>query len=175
MRAAIEKRAALVVRVNRLTAIKDVVELLEKEQVPYVLQGVEDLLDDPKVLAGKKPPVLVGPVTVTEDKGELKNAPAALAGMDLPIVFGSGECAGARHLPLHAAYAVRYGLSPADALMGLTSWTAAAFQLGDRVGSLQKGKDADLVVFSGNPFEPQSRVLLVVCNGRVVVDQRDKP
>ncbi|MBL8755920.1 MAG: amidohydrolase family protein, partial [Planctomycetes bacterium] len=175
MRAAIEKRAALVVRVNRLTAIKDVVELLEKEQVPYVLQGVEDLFDDPKVLQGRKPPVLVGPVTVTENKGELRNAPAALTDMDLPVVFSSGECAGARHLPLHAAYAVRYGLSPADALMGLTSWTAAAFQLGDRIGTLQKGKDADLVVFSGNPFEPQSRVLLVVCNGRVVVDQRDKP
>ena len=34
--------------------------------------------------------------------------------------------------------------------------------------------DADLVVFSGNPFELQSRVLLVVCNGRVVVDHREE-
>ena len=40
------------------------------------------------------------------------------------------------------------------------------------LGSLQKGKDADFVVFSGSPFEPSSRVLLVVVDGEVVVDRR---
>lgn len=174
MRAALGKRAALVVRTSRGPAIRDVVELLEKEQVPYVLHGADDALDDPKVLAGKKPPVMVGPEVVTEDKGVLRNAAAAFADLDLPITFGSGECASAKLLPLHAAYAVRYGLSPADALAALTSWSARAFQLDDRVGSLARGKDGDLVVFSGNPFEPQSRVLLVVVNGRVVVDQREQ-
>ncbi len=174
LRAAFEKRAAVVVRTNRGAAIKDVVELLEKEGVPYVLQGVEDALDDPAVLGGRKPAVLVGPATVVEEKGTVRNLAAGLTDLDLPIVFGSGECAGARHLPLHAAYSVRYGLSPADALASLTAWTAKAFCLDDRIGSLQKGKDADLVVFSGNPFEPQSRVLVVVCNGEVVVDQREK-
>jgi imidazolonepropionase-like amidohydrolase len=48
---------------------------------------------------------------------------------------------------------------------------ARLFQL-DAVGSLQKGKDADFVVFSGSPFEPSSRVLLVVVDGAVVVDHR---
>jgi imidazolonepropionase-like amidohydrolase len=174
LRAAFEKHAAVVVRTNRGTAIRDVVQLLEKEGVPYVLQGVEDALDDPAVLGGRKPPVLVGPATVVEEKGALRNLAADLTDLDLPIVFGSGECAGARHLPLHAAYSVRYGLSPADALAALTAWTAKAFCLDDRIGSLQKGKDGDLVVFSGNPFEPQSRVLVVVCNGEVVVDHREK-
>jgi hypothetical protein len=174
MRAALEKRAALVVRSNRGAAIRDVVDLLEKEGVPYVLQGAEDVLDDASALQGKKPPVLVGPEAVLEEKGQLRCVPAAFADLDLPIVFGSGECAGSRHLPMHAAYSVRYGLSPADALAAMTSWPAKAFRIDDRVGSLQKGRDGDLVVFSGNPFEPQSRVLLVVCNGRVVVDRREK-
>ena len=174
MRAAIEKRATLVVRTSRGPAIRDVVQLLEKEQIPYVLQGAEDLLDDPALAGGKKPPVLLGPETVVEERGTLRNSAAEFADRDLPVLFGSGECALARHLPLHVAYAVRYGLSPTDALAGITSATARAFQLGDRIGSLQKGKDADLVVFSGNPFEPQSRVLLVVCNGRIVVDRREE-
>jgi imidazolonepropionase-like amidohydrolase len=173
MRAAIEKRATLVVRVNRGPAIRDVVELLEKEQIPYVLHGAEDLLDDSRPLQGKKPTVMVGPETVSEEKGVLRNVAAALTDLDLPITFGSGECAGAKLLPLHAAYSVRYGLSPAEALMALTSWSARAFLVDDRIGSLARGKDGDLVVFSGNPFEPQSRVLLVVCNGRVVVDRRE--
>ena len=59
-------------------------------------------------------------------------------------------------------------------MQALTLWPAQAFHLDDRIGSLEKGKDADLVVFSGNPFETQSRVLLVVCNGRVVVDNREE-
>ncbi|MBM3973772.1 MAG: amidohydrolase family protein [Planctomycetes bacterium] len=174
MRAAIEKKAALVVRCNRGAAIGDVVELLEKEGIPYVLTGVEDLYDDAAPLKGRKPAVLVGPETVFEDKGELKNVASMLADMDLPVLFGSGECKNAKLLPLHAAYSVRYGLSPADALAGMSSATARAFRLDDRVGSLQKGKDADLVAFSGNPFEPQSRVLVVVCNGRIVVDRREE-
>lgn len=174
LRAALEKRAALVVNVKRAAAIRDVIELLEKEEVPYVLQGADDLLDDADLAGAKRPPVIVGPVVVTEDEdGELRNKPAILADRGNPVLFGSGECAGARHLPLHAAYAVRYGFSPSDALRAMTIWPAKAFRIDDRVGSLEKGKDADFAVFSGDPFEPQSRVLLVVCNGRVVVDNRE--
>ncbi len=172
-RAAIEKHATLVVRCNRAAAITDVTELLEKEQIPYVLQGAEDLLDDASLLKGKKPAILLGPEVVIENKGELRNVAATFSDRDLPILFGSGDCAGARHLPMHAAYAVRYGLSPQDALQALTLWPACAFHLDDRIGSLEKGKDADFVVFSGSPFEPQSRVLLVVCNGVVRKDSRE--
>ncbi len=174
MRAVLEKRGALVVRCNRATAIRDVVELLEKEQLAYLLQGVDDLFDDPSLTQGKKPTILVGPDTVAEADGKIQNAAAVYCDRDLPIAFGSGDCAGARFLPMHTAYAVRYGLGPADALAALTLWPARAFQLDARIGSLEKGKDADLVVFSGNPFEPQSRVLLVVCNGVVVVDHRER-
>lgn len=173
MRAIIEQRAALVVRCNRAAALADVMTLLDKEQVPYVLQGAEDLLEEPILGKGKKPAILVGPEVVVQKEGELRNVAATFSERDLPIMFGSGDCAGARHLPMHAAYAVRYGLSPADALAALTMAPARAFKLDDRIGSLEKGKDADFVVFSGSPFEPQSRILLVVCNGTVVVDHRE--
>ncbi|MBL9076759.1 MAG: amidohydrolase family protein [Planctomycetes bacterium] len=173
LRAVLEKRAALVVRSNRSAAIGDVVELLEKEQVPFLLTGVADLQDDASAVRGRKPVILLGPEVLTEERGETTNIAAVFTDRDLPIAFGSGECAGARFLPLHVAYAVRYGLSPADALAALTLWPARAFGLQDRIGSLEKGKDADLVVFAGDPFEPQSRVLLVVCNGRVVADHRE--
>ncbi|HZN39918.1 MAG TPA: amidohydrolase family protein [Planctomycetota bacterium] len=173
MRAIIEQRAALVVRCNRAAALVDVMTLLDKEQIPYVLQGAEDLLEEPILAKGRKPAILVGPEVVVQKEGELRNVAATFSDRDLPIMFGSGDCAGARHLPMHAAYAVRYGLSPADALQALTMTPARAFHLDDRIGSLEKGKDADFVVFSGNPFEPQSRVLLVVCNGAVVVDHRE--
>ena len=174
MRAVLEGRATLVVRTNRAPAIQGVVELLEKEKVSYALTGADDLLDDGALLGGKKPAIVVGPEVVVEDDGALVNVAATFADHDLPIMFGTGNCAGTRFLPMHAAYAVRYGLSPQDALQALTLWPARAFHLDERIGSLEKGKDADLVVFSGNPFEPTSKVLLVVCNGRVVVDNREQ-
>jgi imidazolonepropionase-like amidohydrolase len=173
MRAVLQGRATLVVKVDRAAAITSVVELLEKEKVSYALHGAEDLLDDIDLLGGKRPTVLVGPEVVVEDKAKLRNTASTFADHGLPIAFATGDCAGSRYLPLHAAYAVRYGLSPSDALAALTIWPARAFHVADRVGSLEKGKDADLVVFSADPFEPQSRVVLVVCNGRVVVDRRN--
>jgi len=174
MRAVLNGQASLVVRASRAPAIKDVITLLEKENISYVLAGCDDLLDDQSLLGGHKPPIVVGPEVVVEDDGELVNVAATFADYGMPIVFGSGNCQGTQFLPIHAAYAVRYGLSPQDALQALTLWPAQAFHLDDRIGSLEKGKDADLVVFSGNPFEPTSRVLLVVCNGRVVVDNREE-
>jgi len=174
MRAVLAGKASIVVRSNRGPAIRAVVELLEKEKISYLLTGCDDLLDDAKLLDGNKPGIVVGPEVVVDDNGKLVNVPSTFADLGLPILFGSGNCEGTQFLPLHVAYAVRYGLSPQDALKGLTLWAAEAFHLEDRVGSLEKGKDADLVVFSGDPFEPSSKVLLVVCNGRVVVDNREE-
>lgn len=175
LRAVVENRATLVVNVKRGPAIRDTIELLEKEKLRYVLQDVEDLLDDAALAGDSKPTVIVGPEVVEEEQGnQLRCVPATLGDRDYRVLFGSGECAGAKNLPLHVTYAVRYGLAPTDALAALTSWPAEAFGLQDRIGSLQKGRDGDLVVFSGNPFEPQSRVLLVVCNGRIVVDHRQE-
>lgn len=174
LRAVIAGKATMVVRTSRGPAIQDVVALLEKEKLDYVLADADDLLDDASALGKSRPGVVVGPEVVVEDGAELVNVAATFADQGLPIMFGSGSLVGTRFLPLHATYAVRYGLSPQDALQALTAWPAKAFHLDDRIGTLEKGKDADLVVFSGNPFEPQSRVLLVVCNGRVVVDNREE-
>jgi imidazolonepropionase-like amidohydrolase len=172
LRQCLDKTATLVVRCNRGPAIKAVVELLQKEQVPFVLHGADGLLDEADLLGASHPAVLLEPEIVREQDGELQNAAAMLADRGHPVLLGSGQCGGARFLPLHAAYAVRYGMSPVDALLAITRATAQAFQLDDRVGSLRKGKDADFVVFSGDPFEPTSRVLLVAVNGEIAIDNR---
>jgi hypothetical protein len=156
MRAIIEQHAALVVRCNRAAALADVMTLLEKEQIPYVLQGAEDLLEEPIPVKGKKPAILLGPEVVVQKDGELRNVAATFSDRDLPIMFGSGDCAGARHLPMHAAYAVRYGLSPDAA--------GAHDDAGSRV---PPGRPHRLLerarTLTSSPwqlFEPQSRVLL---------------
>ncbi len=173
MRAVVEGRATLVVKVSRLASIKTVLAVLEQEKVPFALQDAQGLLDEPQAASGK-PFVLLEPEVVREDGNSIVNAAARFADLDVPVVFGTGDCAGSRYLPLHAAYAVRYGMAPDQALMAITSHAARAFKIDDRVGTLQRGKDADFVLFSGDPFEPQSRVLLVACNGTIVVDNREE-
>lgn len=81
---------------------------------------------------------------------------------------GGGNAAALRD---QAALAVRYGLPREAALEAVTSRAALLSGAADRVGSLRPGMDGDLVVFDGDPLEPSSRVLLVVVDGRAVLDR----
>ena len=80
----------------------------------------------------------------------------------------SGLNAGARDLPLLAAWAVRHGLGPSAAVKALTLDSARLLGVADRVGSLEQGKDADLVLLTGDPFDAATRVRAVWIGGRVV-------
>lgn len=173
IRQALHKRIPLVIRTTRQPSIAAVLLVLRQADVPFVLQGADAALDDPTLFGDQHPGILLEPDMVKEQDGQLVDVASTFADRGDPVLFGTGQCAGARFLPVHAAYAVRYGMSPDDALLALTRNAALQFQLDDRIGSLRKGKDADFVVFSGNPFEPTSRVLLVVCNGRIAVDQTE--
>jgi imidazolonepropionase-like amidohydrolase len=79
---------------------------------------------------------------------------------------------GGRELPLRAAAAVSEGLSSGEALLALTSRAARLYGLEDRVGSLEVGKDGDVLVWSGPPFELTSRLEAVLVGGRVI-DEED--
>ena len=74
-------------------------------------------------------------------------------------------------LRLCAALAMRYGLPEEEALKAVTINTAQIAHVADRVGSLEVGKDADLVVFDGPWYEPRSRVEMVFGDGRMIYDR----
>ena len=73
---------------------------------------------------------------------------------------------------MQAGYAMRGGLSFEAALAAVTIQPARMIGVEDRVGSLEVGKDADLVLWNGPPFEPSSRVVGVLLEGELVVDPR---
>lgn len=77
---------------------------------------------------------------------------------------------GGEKLFLQAAMAVRLGLDEKEALEGITINGARAVGLDHRVGSIEKGKDADLVVWTGNPLDVRNHAILVLVNGRIVYD-----
>ena len=71
-----------------------------------------------------------------------------------------------------ARFAVRSGLPADRALRMLTSEPARICGIDDRVGSIAKGKDADLVVLTGDPLLPTSAIEMVLIDGRIAFDGR---
>lgn len=91
-----------------------------------------------------------------------------LADREVPFVICSGADVGSRPLMQEAMFAVRFGLTRDQALQAITSRPAAVLGIADRVGSIRPGLDADLVVWTGDPFEPTSAVHSVYVEGQEV-------
>ena len=163
------------VEVSRLDEIRAAVELFRDEHgLDTVLLGAADAFRDLDLLAEKDLAVVVGPDLVREVDRETVNLAQVLATRGVPFGFQSQAGTGSATLPRAVRYAVRLGLGTGDALAALSSGPADFLGLDDRIGTLSPGKDADLVVWSGPPFQPSSRVLAVMIDGTwVYLDQED--
>lgn len=94
-----------------------------------------------------------------------------LTDLGVPVALSAhGSMDVGSRLDRQAGFAMRGGLSHQKALEAVTIQPARMVGVADRVGSLEVGKDADLVLWSGKPFEATSRVIGVVLDGRLVVD-----
>jgi imidazolonepropionase-like amidohydrolase len=63
---------------------------------------------------------------------------------------------------------VKEGMDEEQALKAITINAAEITEIGDRVGSIEAGKDADIVIFNGHPLELKSRVMATIINGKTV-------
>lgn len=98
-----------------------------------------------------------------------------LVDLGVPVALSShGSADPDAGLALQAGYAMRGGLSFDDALAAVTRVPAQLLGVDQRVGTLAVGKDADLVLWNGTPFEATSNVIGVVLGGRLVVDPRSE-
>jgi imidazolonepropionase-like amidohydrolase len=73
--------------------------------------------------------------------------------------------------PLAGAYAIRGGLDEMDALKSITLWPAELLGISHRVGSIEEGKDADIIILEGNPFDYRTYVDYTILNGKVLYDK----
>jgi imidazolonepropionase-like amidohydrolase len=112
--------------------------------------------------------VALGPDFLLERRGAIYNAAEALSSQGVTIGFSSSALSGTRHLPLSAGFAIRNGLDSFDALKALTVSPARMLRLESRLGSIERGRDADLVLYSGDPFAMTSRVRVVIVDGKIV-------
>jgi len=114
--------------------------------------------------------VLAPQVILRDERGRETNRAAELAGAGVPVAFATGGTSGTQFLRLDAAYAVRKGMERREALRAVTLRPAEFLGLEGRLGCIEPGRDADLVVLSGDPLELTSRVEKVFVNGEVAYD-----
>ncbi len=126
-------------------------------------------------LAKEGIPVITGPILTHRSKPELANltmentAILARTGVQVAICTDHPEIP-IQHLTLCAALAARAGMDEEEALAAITINAACIAGVGDRLGSLTQGKDADLVVMDGHPFDWRSRVKHVLIDGQEVTE-----
>ena len=116
---------------------------------------------------------VVGPVLCDRSKPELKEhtieTASALyrAGVKFAIC-NDHPVVPQQYLPLSAALAVRGGLSEDEAIKAITINAAEIGGIADRVGSIEKGKDADLVIYSENPLSAVAVPDMVIIDGKII-------
>ena len=138
-----------------------------------VLASGRDAAQEAELLAEKGVPVILGAVQalpVQEDDaydGPF-TAPGDLERAGVPIAFGTFDSSSARVLPYEVATAVAFGLDSDAALRALTLGAAEILGLDDRLGSIDAGKWANLVVTDGDPLEVRTAVRNVIIRGHDV-------
>jgi imidazolonepropionase-like amidohydrolase len=168
MRALYEGRAVAIVAASRQDEITEAIGAFQQAKLPMHLMYANEALEVADLLVQTGTGVIVSPA-VTARRENRDYVPAAeLGAAGIQVAFQSNAVIGARFLPSVLQMATRYGLGSEQALAGLTSGAADMLGIADRVGRVQAGLDADLVIFNGHPFDLRSRVETVFVNGREV-------
>jgi imidazolonepropionase-like amidohydrolase len=163
-----------VITAHRTTEILTALRLAEELGFRLILDGASEAYLVADRIAEARVPVLLHP-TMIRPGGEAEHASFQTAQVlrDAGVLFAiqSGYepyVPKTRVVLFEAAVAAANGLGPQAALRAITLNPARILGIDDRVGSIEAGKDADLVLFDGDPFEYVTRVCGVLIDGEVV-------
>jgi imidazolonepropionase-like amidohydrolase len=174
----LEGRVPLLLEVDRASDIESALKLARDYNLKLIISGAAEAWMVADKLAAARVPVLTGAMnnipisfsslgTRQENAGLLRRA-----GVTVVIIGNAGggdeEAFNVRNVRFEAGNAVAYGMTREDALRAITLTPAEVFGVADRIGSLQPGKDADVVVWSGDPFEFATQPEHVFIRGREV-------
>ena len=153
-----------------MTAIRIAREFGLRITIEHCTEG--HLITEERKAAGVA--VAVGPTLTNVSKPELLNkswtTPGILAAAGIPVsIITDAPVIPQQYLSLCAGLAVKAGMDPFQALQAITINPARHIGAGDRVGSLEAGKDADLVITRGDPMVSDSEVKYVIADGKILV------
>ena len=158
---------------DMLTAIR----IAEEFHLDLTLEHATEGYKIAEILANKGIPVTAGPILFSRVKYELKEMtpknPGIMAEKGVTVAIQTDEMSAVKYLTINAALAVREGMAEEEALRAITINAARVIGVEQRIGSIEVGKDADLVVFNGHPFDYLSTVDLVLIDGQVAYLHED--
>ena len=161
---------------HRTDDILTAIRIAEEFQVDITIDhGTESHLIADEVKASGFP-VIVGPDLTARSKIEVKNMDFKTNKIlhDAGVLFSittDHPVSLIQYLPLCAGLAVKHGLPVEEGLKAITINAARICRVDDRVGSLKKGKDADIAIFSGNPLEVFTETLYTIIDGQVIYNK----
>jgi len=174
MQKVIRREIPLLVTVHRAQDIMTALRIAKEFNIKIVLDGASEahlILDEIKASGF---PVIVHP-TMYRAGGETENlsmeTASKLKAAKIPFALQSGYegyVPKTRVVLFEAALAAANGLSKRDALATITIDAAKILGLDSRIGSIEKGKDADLAMYDGDPFEYVSHCVGTIINGKIV-------
>ena len=167
-----KKQLPLRAHAHRIDDIMTALRIAKEFSLRLVIEHGTDAYKVARELADAKVPVVHGPwIKVRgnlEQSGRVPESPRLLVESGVLTAFSTDHPVIAiQNLRLQGIVAVQEGVSQEDALKAITWNHARIMGIEDRVGSIEKGKDADLVVLSGLPFDSATKVEAVVINGKI--------
>jgi imidazolonepropionase-like amidohydrolase len=166
----VEGREPLIATVHRAADILQTLRLAQEEKLNLILEGAEEgYMVAPQIAAAHVPVLVHGfedlPSSFDRIGATLEN-PARLQAAGVTVVIENPSFFTSARTPrIDAGRAVAHGLPYAAALASITITPAKVFGLADHIGSIEPGKDADIVVWSGDPLEPTSAPTAVLVKG----------
>jgi imidazolonepropionase-like amidohydrolase len=170
--AALDGKLPVVVRANRVSDIEMALRLADEFHLHLILADAAGAWRLADQLAKKKISVIVGPILQEPSSMEtldvrLDNA-AILNRAGVPIAIQTEVANEVREMPFEVEYAIANGLPEDAALAAVTLNPARFFGLEDQLGSLDEGKQANLVVLDGMPFRVKTHVVTELIDGKVM-------
>ncbi|HKE01370.1 MAG TPA: amidohydrolase family protein, partial [Planctomycetota bacterium] len=161
---------------RRADEIRAAIAVAKEFRLRGVIEGADEadlVLDE---IAESKMPVVITPARSAEwpRDGRERSATlaAALEERGIPYAIGTGrDLNGTRWLRAQVALAIAGGATREEALAAVTSRAAEILGVDDRLGSLEPGHEADLVIFEGDPFDPTTEVRAAIVDGDVLFER----
>ena len=158
---------------HRMDDIRTAIRLSEEFGYRLVIDHATESYRIPDEILSRNLPMAIGPVMVARSKREVVNRTPATPGI---MVRAGGTVAIMTDAPVNpidnlrdlVILAIREGLPEDRALETVTTNPAMILGVEDRVGSLEPGKDADFLIFDGDPWDARNKVMATYIDGEVV-------
>ncbi|MBP8613571.1 MAG: amidohydrolase [Firmicutes bacterium] len=164
------------IHAHRADDIMTAIRIAEEFNLDYVIEHCTEGYKIADVLAAKKVRATVGPLLMSRSKMELLDVslanPGILAKAGVTVAIQCDTTSNTRWLACHTGIAVREGMPEELAIRAITIIPAEILGIADRVGSIEVGKDGDVVIWNGHPFNTLSVAEKVFIEGELVYQRK---